>query len=304
MYLFQYVHRRYIVEVRKRMVELLKSNETIIVPGVYDALLGRIVEQVGFQAVYMTGAGVSYSTLGKPDLGLVTLSEMVTRAKQICDAVDIPVIADADNGFGNALNVMRTVNEYEKAGVSIIQIEDQIFPKKCGHMEDKELVSSEEMVQKIKAALDARQDPNFLIMARTDARGVYGLEEAIKRAQQYEEAGADVIFVESPQSVEELKEIRANLSTYLLANMVEGGKTPILERDELQKLGYSIVIYPGAISRYMIPNVTKMLTNLKDKGTTKDYHQQMFMFNEMNKMLDLPHYEQLQKKYKHEKPII
>lgn len=287
----------FVMNPRKQLVDYLQKGQFVLAPGAYDSLTAKLIENVGFQAVYMTGGGVSYSTLGKPDLGFLTMTEMAQKAAYICDAVSVPVIADADNGFGNPLNVMRTIKEYEKAGVAAIQIEDQVFPKKCGHMANKELISKEDMVQKIKAALDARVDPNFLIIARTDARGVLGLEEALERAESYKEAGADIIFVEAPQSEEEMKKITLTVEAYHIANMVEGGKTPILSTDQLKELGFSMAIYPNAITRLIVPKILELLNNLKEKGTTKDYHEQMYMFKELNEIVNLPYYEELQTKY-------
>jgi carboxyvinyl-carboxyphosphonate phosphorylmutase len=285
------------MESRKKLVDDLKNKRFIIAPGAYDALTAKIIENVGFRAVYMTGAGVSYSTLGRPDLGFMTMTEMVNRAAYISEAVSIPVIADADTGFGNALNMMRTVKEYERVGVSAMQIEDQVFPKKCGHMANKELIPANEMENKIKAALDARVDPNFLIIARTDARGVIDIEEALERAQRYKEAGADIIFVEAPQSLEEMKLITSKIKAYHIANMVEGGKTPMVEASELRNLGFQIAIFPNAVTRFIVPQVHEFLTNLKSKGTTKDFHDQMYMFNELNELVGLPYYERLNQKY-------
>ncbi|UTR12050.1 isocitrate lyase/PEP mutase family protein [Evansella sp. LMS18] len=287
------------MNVRERLVKQLSDGEFITAPGAYDALGAKMIEETGFPAVYMTGAGVSYSSLGKPDLGLLTLTEMAQRAAYMSEAINIPIIADADTGFGNPLNVIRTVREYERAGVSVIQIEDQDFPKKCGHMKNKKLVPTEDMVQKIYAAVDARTDADFLIMARTDARGVEGLEEALERGERYKEAGADIVFIEAPQSVEELREIPARLKdVYLIANMVEGGKTPIIDAHTLHEFGFSLSIYPNALTRFIVPQVMKLLKNLKEKGTTSDFHSEMYMFNELNELVGLSYFESIQEKYK------
>ncbi|MFQ5905630.1 MAG: oxaloacetate decarboxylase, partial [bacterium] len=234
---------------RQRLRELLSCEEILVAPGAYDALLAKLVEQSGFEAVYMTGAGIANSLLGQPDVGLVTLTEMAARAAHIANAVNVPVLADADTGYGNAVNVIRTVRAYEQAGIAAIQLEDQVTPKKCGHFTGREVISVDEMVGKIRAAAYARQDPDFAIIARTDARTDLGLEEAIDRGQRYAEAGADIVFVESPESVEEMRAITAAIDAPLLANMVETGRTPLLSARELQEIGYKIVIFPGSLTR-------------------------------------------------------
>ncbi len=284
-------------EIRKRLRQRLQEKTILVAPGAYDALTAILCEQAGFEALYLTGAGVSYSTLGKSDLGLITMSEMVGKAAYICDAVSIPVIADGDNGYGNALNVMRTVREYERAGVAAIQLEDQMFPKRCGHLANKILIPTEEMVAKIHAAVDARKDHNFLIIARTDARAVDGLQAAIERAIRYEEEGADVIFVEAPESETEMREIAKFLRKPLLANMVEGGKTPILAADRLQEIGYSIVIYPNSVTRVIAKVAGDFYRELKQTGVTTGYSERMLQFNELNQILGIEQIRQLEQKY-------
>ena len=228
----------------QKIRELFATKKTIIAPGAHDMLTAKIIGKLGFDAVYMTGYGQSASHLGKPDVGLMTMSEMVARAANMVECSGVPVVADADTGFGNAVNVMRTVREYEKAGVAVIQLEDQVMPKKCGHMIGREVVSMEEMVGKIKAACDARQG-DMMIMARTDARTVHGIDVALERAHAYKEAGADIIFVESPESEAEMRRINEELPGVLtLANMVEGGRTPLLTNDKLEALGFNLVISP------------------------------------------------------------
>lgn len=284
-------------EVRKRLRERLQEKEILLAPGAYDALTATLCEQAGFEAVYLTGAGVSYSTLGKSDVGLITMSEMAEKAAYICEAVSIPVIADGDTGYGNALNVMRTVREYERAGVAAIQLEDQQFPKRCGHLANKALISADEMVAKIHAALDARKDENFLIIARTDARAVEGMDAAIERALRYEEAGADVIFVEAPASEEELRHVARQLHKPLLANMVEGGKTPLIPAQQLQEMGYSIVIYPNSVTRVIAKAAGEFYRELKATGTTTGYATRMLQFDELNQVLGLAYIRQLEQKY-------
>lgn len=275
---------------------LLETDELIVAPGAADALVARIIEQTGFSALYLTGAGVAYTSVG-PDLGLLGMSEMVSRLEYICEAVSIPVIADGDTGYGNALNVIRTVRAYEKAGAAAIQLEDQVMPKKCGHLAGKQLIEASEMVNKIKSAVDARKDQDFVIVARTDARAVLGLERAIERAQLYREAGADVIFVEAPESVEEMRELNSKIKAPTLANMVEGGKTPLLPNQKLAEIGYKIVIYPNSAIRVIAKAVSKLMSSLKESGTTQGEFEQMFLFDKVNDIIGLAQWRELEKKY-------
>lgn len=273
---------------KKRLRELINRPEILLAPGAHDALVAKIIAKTGFDAVYMTGAGVSYTTLGKPDIGLLTMSEMAQKAAYIVESADLPVIADGDTGYGNALNVIRTVREYERAGIACIQLEDQVMPKRCGHMAGKTLVPVDEMVGKIKAACDARVDQDFLIMARTDARAVEGLERALERAAQYKEAGADILFIEAPQSVEEMKKLCQEFKGVpLIANMVEGGKTPLYPASELESFGYRIVIYPGAACRVIAKAITELMETIKKTGASKEFLDKMYVFGELNEILDL-----------------
>jgi carboxyvinyl-carboxyphosphonate phosphorylmutase len=280
-----------------RMRQLVEGREILVAPGAYDALTAKLVERAGFQALYMTGAGISYTLMGMPDLGLVTYSEMVERAGRMAEATDLPILADGDNGYGNALNVQRTVRGFERAGIAAIQLEDQQAPKRCGHLEGKRLIPMGEMRGKLKAALDARTDPDFLIVARTDARSVSGLEEAIERAQAYAEVGADVIFVESPRSEAELKTVAGAVHRPLLANMVENGLTPLLSAVELQALGYGIVIFPGALTRFIARQAQGFLERLRDRGTTRDLLGEMLDFRELNSLLGLEQFKALDARY-------
>ena len=284
-----------------RLKERLQQSKILIAPGAPDALVAKIIEKNGFEAVYLTGAGVSYTTLGLPDMGFITMSEMVQKAASIVEAVDIPVISDADTGYGNPLNVIRTVKEFERAGVSAIQLEDQVFPKRCGHLAGKEIIPQEEMVIKIKAAVDTRVDPNFQIIARTDALAVRGLEEAIKRSIAYQEAGADILFVEAPQSVAEMKKITSSFSVPLVANMVEGGKTPLLTAQELEEIGYDLVIFPGAAVRVIAKAVADLMQEIKNKGTTKHYTNNMYLFERLNNLVDRERVRVWEEKYNTEK---
>jgi len=282
----------------QRLRALIQRPEILVAPGVYDAFLARCVARAGFEAVYMTGAGVSHSRLGVPDLGLLSFSEMVEQAGRIADAVDLPVIADADTGYGNAMNVARTIRAYERAGVSACHIEDQQTPKRCGHFDEKRLVPLVEMIGKLHAALDARIDADFVIIARTDARTVAGLDAALERAHALAEAGADMIFVESPLTEAELETIGQRVTCPLLANMVEGGKTPILPASELEALGFSVVIHPGALGRLIGKQVEAFLHRLREEGTTLSQLDRMLTFTEQNEIVDLPGFLERSKKYR------
>lgn len=257
----------------------------------------RLVAMAGFPAVYMTGYGVSASVIGRPDIGLLTMTEMVAQGRNIAAAVDIPVIADADNGYGGVLNVVRTVREYEQAGIAAIQLEDQVFPKRCGHMEGKQLITKAEMVAKIKAAVYARANADFVIVARTDARAVTGLADAIERVEAYGEAGADVIFLEAPQSEDEIKAIAAKVSRPLLANMVENGKTPFLTADELANIGYKIAIYPVSALYTATKAMMDILAVLHKTGTTAACREHMVAFPEFNALIGVPAERALEKTF-------
>lgn len=281
----------------KKIRELFASKKTVIAPGAHDMLTAKIIGELGFDAVYMTGYGQSASHLGSPDVGLMTMSEMVARASNMVEAAGVPVVADADTGFGNAVNVMRTVREYEKAGVSVIQLEDQVMPKKCGHMEGRQVVPTEEMVGKIKAAVDARINPDLMIMARTDARTLHGIGAAIERGLAYQEAGADIVFIESPESIEEMKMINDAMSVYTLANMVEGGRTPLLTNEELEMLGYNLVIYPTASTYVTTKAMIDLMTDLKKTGTTRGMIPNMVAFSEFNNLMGLARIREIEAKY-------
>jgi carboxyvinyl-carboxyphosphonate phosphorylmutase len=282
---------------RLNLKELLDDAEILVAPGAHDALTAKIIEKVGFDAVYMTGYGQSASHLGQADVGLLTMTEMVDRAAKFVEAVDIPVIADADTGFGNVINVQRTVREYEKAGVAALQLEDQVTPKKCGHMTGRQLISEENMVAKIKAAIDARRDDDLLIIARTDARTSFGIEEALKRGKAYEEAGADIIFIESPESKEEMKMINQKIEVPTLANMVEGGRTPLLPNDELEAIDYNLVIYPTASVYVTTKAMLDLMENLKSEETTANYIDEMIPFEDFNNIIGLGEVREKESKY-------
>ena len=250
-----------------RLRRMLAEPGLIVAPGAYDGFSARLIEAAGFSAVYMTGAGTAASHLGQPDLGLTTLTEMATHASHLAGCISLPLIADADTGYGNALNVVRTVREYEKAGVAGLHLEDQVAPKKCGHIAGKQIVSAAEFADKIRAAVEYKTDPDLVIIARTDARAVSGLDDAIERANVYREAGADVIFFEAPQSLEEIERVAREVKAPLLANMVQGGKTPAVKVSELERLGFKIVIFPGVCMRAAVPAMESALQRLKQTGT-------------------------------------
>jgi methylisocitrate lyase len=256
--------------------KLLREKDVIPVPGTFNALVAKQIEAQGFDAVYCTGAGISTSLLGLPDIGLISLSEMTRMVGYVCSAVKLPVLSDADTGFGNAINVIRAVQEFEKIGAAGIHIEDQVAPKRCGHVAGKEVVSAEEMVGKIKAATSARTNPDFILIARTDAKSVEGLKGAVERSKRYRDAGADVIFPEALETPEEFSQFSQALPDIpLLANMTEFGKSPYLSVEEFRQLGYKIVIFPVSTMRIAMKAVEGFLRELKSRGTQKDSLPQM-----------------------------
>jgi 2,3-dimethylmalate lyase len=271
----------------------LAEPRLLVAPGAADALTARVIADAGFDAVYMTGAGLANAAFGLPDLGLTTMTEVVQQVQRIADAVSVPIIADADTGYGGALNVVRTVREMERAGVAAIQVEDQVSPKRCGHFEGKEVVPTGEMLQRIAAAIYARRDPDLVIVARTDARAVEGLDATIERARAYVAAGADVIFVEAPVSVEELRALPPAIPAPLLVNMVEGGKTPLLDAAELEAMGYRIAIFPNTAMRVAVKAVQQAMAVLRQEGTTSSLLDRMLTWDERQRLVDLPGYEAL-----------
>ena len=263
------------------------SEGFILAPGIYDALTGLIAAKAGAEAVYLSGASIAYTRFGRSDIGLVSVSEVHDTLAAITDRIDIPVIVDADTGFGNALNVQRTVRQFERVGASAIQLEDQSFPKRCGHLAGKTLVSKNEMVGKIKASLDARKNENTVIIARTDARAVEGLDAAFDRAAAYRDAGADILFIEAPQSLEEMKNITATFGNELplLANMVEGGKTPIASATELKDIGYHLAIFPGGAVRAIAHHLSAYYSGLLRDGNNKKFSEKMYDFDGLNEVI-------------------
>ncbi|MGO9374867.1 MAG: oxaloacetate decarboxylase [Syntrophobacteraceae bacterium] len=281
----------------KKLRQLISQPGLIVAPGAYDAWSARLIEKAGFPVVYMTGYGVSASAIGQPDIGLLTMTEMVNVARNMVNAINIPLIADGDTGYGGILNVIRTVREYEQAGIAAIQLEDQVYPKRCGHMEGKQLVPVEEMITKLRAAVHARKSPDFIIIARTDARAVTGLQDAIARANAYAEVGADVIFLEAPESVDEMKVIAASIDRPLLANMVESGKTPFIDSNALLEIGYKIIIYPVSSLYTVTKAVARTLQKLKNEGTTRNCMDDMVEFKEFNEMIGVQEQRDLEKTF-------
>jgi 2,3-dimethylmalate lyase len=281
-----------------RLRALLESDQTIVAPGAFDPLAARLVEEVGFPAVYMTGFGTSAALIGRPDVGLLTMTEMVDNAGRIAACVDIPVLADADTGYGNPLNVIRTVAAYEAAGVAGIHIEDQVAPKKCGHMEGKLVIPAEEMAAKVRAAVEARARPEFVIVARTDARAVEGLERALERGRRYRAAGADALFIEAVVNEAEAEEaVRAFPDVPLLFNWAEGGKTPPIGLDRLRELGYRIVIFPIAALLAATAAMRRVLQEIARSGTPAAVLSELPSFAEFLEFIGLPEVREAEQRY-------
>jgi len=278
------------MERNKIFYKRLHDNKILVAPGAYDAFSAKLIEHMGFEVIYITGAGVSASMLGAPDIGLITMTEQLQQARYIVNAVKIPIICDADTGYGNPISVMRTVKEFEKAGVSAIHLEDQEIPKKCGHLEGKRLVSKEEMVQKIRAAVQARESKHFIIIARTDARSVNGLNDALERGHAYMRAGADGLFVEAPESLDELKMIGSVFSGVPLLLNCGGKKTPSLSVSKAEKLGFSIIIFPGDLQRAAGMAMLNALRVLKNEGTNQSFQKNILSFDERFEILGLRKY--------------
>ncbi len=279
---------------RRRLKGLLQRQELLVSPGAYDALSAKIIENQGFPLVYATGAGITNSFLGQPDLGLITLTELSHIAMQIVEAVQIPVIVDGDTGFGNNLNVYRTVRALERAGVSAIQLEDQIFPKRCGHFDRKQVVPKEEMVSKIKTVVNARQDRDLVLIARTDSLAPLGFEEAIDRAKAYAEAGADMTFIEAPQTPEQIQSIPLLLNGIpQVINLVEGGKTPLYTFNELQTMGYRLALCANTTLRAAIRSITDVLNNIKQSGSLEATSHLITTWEDRQSLVELDKWEQL-----------
>lgn len=277
--------------------ELISVGDPLLLPGAPNALTARIIEEVGYEAVYLSGAGITNTYLGAPDIGLLTMSELVAHVAAVRDAVDIPIVVDADTGFGNALNVRRTVRALERAGANALQMEDQAFPKRCGHFNGKSVIDAGEMVGKIRAALDARESDETLIIARTDTGAVLGFEEAYRRANLYREAGADCVFIEAPTTREILAEIPKRVPGPHVANMVEGGKTPVLSRQELADMGYSIILYANTAMRAAMKAMIEALTVLRADGSSKRLDDVIVSFDQRQELVRRPMFEEMSEKY-------
>jgi 2,3-dimethylmalate lyase len=283
--------------------ELLAGDELVLAPGCYDALGARLVEEAGFTAAYMTGFGTAASLLGRPDVGLLTMSEMVDNARRIAAAVAIPVIADADTGYGNPINVIRTVHEYEAAGAAAIHIEDQAMPKKCGHMTGKHMIGAGEMAAKVRAAVAARGSDDFLIIARTDARAVEGLPAALERARRYRDAGADVLFVEAPESIAEIEQVASALSGVpLLFNYAEGGRTPPVTHAALRELGFKIVIFPIGILLAATAAIRALLAQIREQGTPIEALPHLLPFDDFLQFIGLREIRELEHEFGDQDP--
>ena len=277
--------------------QLLQQPGMLVLPGIYDCISAKLAAQVGFEAVFTSGFGIAASTLGMPDYGLLTATEMISSVGKIAQAIDIPLIADTDTGYGNPLNVIRTVQDLIRQGIAGIILEDQEWPKKCGHFEGKRVISLEEQMEKIKAAIYARGEEDLVIVARTDARGVLGLEEALRRGKAYHQAGADIIFIEAPQSVEELEAIASTLpDVHLFANMIEGGKTPLMSAPDLEKLGFKIAVYALTGLFAATKALQASLHHLRTHGTTAGF-EQLVDFAEFGKIIEVSRYQELEQRF-------
>ncbi len=285
----------------KTLRHMLNEKKPLVIPGVFDAIGAKIAEQVGFKTMFQTGYGTSATLFGMPDYGFVGSAETVDNAKRICRAVSVPVIVDADTGYGNALSVWKLVKELESAGASGIFLEDQRWPKRCGHMQGKEVVSQEEYAEKLGAAIDARSSKNFIIVARTDARATEGLDAAIERGLYNKKIGADAIFVEAPKSIAEMKKIGKSINAPLVANMIEGGATPISSAENLYKMGFKIILYPLSVLFANTFATMNILKELKKTGTTTKFTNKVVSFDQFNDLVELKKFRKLEKKYQFSK---
>ncbi|GAB3680535.1 isocitrate lyase/PEP mutase family protein [Saccharopolyspora tripterygii] len=286
-------------EPRARLRALLRDERPVVAPGAYDALSAALVERAGFSAVYMTGFGTTASLIGRPDVGLLTATEMIDQASRISAAVDVPVIADADTGYGNAVNAARTVRGYERAGAAAIHLEDQVFPKKCGHMSGKEVIPEQEMVGKVRAAVAARTDPDFLLIARTDAAAVHGLDDALDRAKAYAEAGADLLFVEAPTDERSIVRISEELAGVapLVFNWVEGGRTPPIPLDRIAELGFALVLFPIGTLLAATAGIRSLLDTIRTDGTPAAAMPGLPTFAEFTDLVGMPEVQELQQRF-------
>ena len=281
----------------KNLKSMLKSKKPLVIPGVYDALGAKIAQKVGFDAMFQTGYGTSATLFGMPDFGFIGATETVDNARRICRAVSVPVIVDADTGYGNALSVWKLVKELESAGAAGIFLEDQKWPKRCGHMQGKEIVPQEEYTEKLSAAIDARENKDFIIVARTDARATEGLDAAIERGKQNKKTGADAVFVEAPRSLDEMKRIGKEISAPLVANMIEGGATPLSSAETLNKMGFKIILYPLSVLYANTFATMNILKELKKSGETTKYKQKVVNFDQFNDLVELSKFRKMEKRY-------
>jgi 2-methylisocitrate lyase-like PEP mutase family enzyme len=281
-----------------RLKQILQRRSGTILPGTPNALIARVIDRLEFDAIYLTGAGIANMSLGIPDIGLVTLTELTTHLSAITEIVQLPVLVDADTGFGNPVSVTRTIRVLEQAGAAGIQLEDQIFPKKCGHFSGKDVISTDEMVQKIKAAVDSRRDGDLQIIARTDACAIVGLDRAIERAHAFVEAGADVTFVEAPKSIADLTRIAKEIPVPQIANIVYGGLTPEVSQQQLAQMGFGGVLYANAALQAALKTVIEVLGSLKARGSLEEVRDRLASFEQRQRMVDKPYYDELEARYR------
>lgn len=288
------MHNKRKISIRERLAD---ANDIIILPGVYDALTAKIAEDVGFETAFQTGYGTSASLLGMPDFGFLNAGETLENAKRIINSVNIPILVDIDTGYGNPLNVWKIVKDLERIGAKGIFLEDQVWPKRCGHMTGKSVIPKEEYILKLHAAIDAREDNEFIIVARTDSLAQFGIEEAIERGKEYKRIGADVIFIEAPKTIDQMELIAKEIKAPLLANMIEEGITPNLTADQLRKMGFKMVVFPLSALYSATFAIKQTLQTLKKTGTTKELKNKMITFQEFNDLVNLSAYSKLEKKY-------
>ena len=285
----------------KKLRNMIKSKKPLVIPGVYDAIGAKIAEKVGFDAMFQTGYGTSATLFGMPDYGFIGATETIDNARRISNAVSVPVIVDSDTGYGNALSVWKLVKELELAGAAGIFLEDQKWPKRCGHMQGKEVIAQEEYTEKLGAAIDARENKDFIIVARTDSRAIEGLETAIERGLQNKKTGADAVFIEAPRSLEEMKKIGKEIKAPLVANMIEGGATPMNSAQTLNKIGFNIILYPLSVLFANAFATMNILQELKNTGTTAKYKQKVVNFDQFNNLVELDKFKKMETKYKFSK---
>ena len=282
----------------KKLSNMIKSKKPLVIPGVYDAIGAKIAEKVGFDAMFQTGYGTSATLFGMPDYGFIGATETVDNARRISNAISVPLIVDSDTGYGNALSVWKLVKELESAGAAGIFLEDQKWPKRCGHMQGKEVIPQEEYTEKLGAAIDARENKDFIIVARTDARATEGLDKAIERGLQNKKTGADAVFIEAPKTLNEMKKIGKEIKAPLVANMIEGGATPMSSTQTLNKIGFNIVLYPLSVLFANTFATMNILQELKDAGTTSKYKQKVVNFDQFNSLVELDKFKKMETKYK------